>query len=231
VQVNHRMTRNVSFTANYTWSHALDNGENASTFTDTNDLLNPFNINQEYGNSIFNIPNRFVANALITSPWHTSGILNYLVGGWELAPIYQAQNGLPYSLLTSGNAPGGLSSGVNGSNGRKGLDDVGRNSFRLPRTQVVDMRLSKKFPITEKFKLELLGEAFNLFNHVNVTSANNTAYIVQTTGTISNSNGTIPCSTSSPCLSYNSPFGTVSNANSNFAYTSRQIQIGARLLF
>lgn len=231
VQVNHRMNHNLQFGANYTYSHALDNGQNASTFSDTNDLLNPFAINQEYGNSNFNVPNRFVLNAIITSPWHASGWKNYLVDGWELAPIYQAQNGLPYSLVTSGNAPGGLSSGVNGSNGRKGLDDVSRNAFRLPRTQVVDIRISKKIPITERYKVEILGEGFNLFNHVNATSFNNTGYIVATTGTITNSSGTVACSAAAPCLNYNSPFGTITNANSNFAYTSRQIQIGVRFLF
>jgi hypothetical protein len=230
-QINHRLTHSVSFGASYTWSHSLDTGENATTFSDTNDLLNPFNIGQEYGNSIFNIPNRFVANAVLITPSHSNALLNHVLGGWELAPIYQAQNGLPYSLVTSGNAPGGLSSGVNGSNGRKGLDDVGRNAFRLPRTQVMDLRLSKRIPITEKYKLELLGEAFNLFNHVNVTSANNTGYLVSTTGSVTNSNGTFACSTAAPCLSYNQPFGTVTNANSNFAYTSRQIQLGVRFLF
>ena len=230
-QVNHRMSHNVSFGANYTFSHALDTGVNAATFTDTNDLLNPFNIGLEYGNSIFNIQHRFVANAVITSPWHRSGWSNYLVGGWELAPIYQVQNGLPYSLVTTGNAPGGLSTGVNGSNGRKGLDNIGRNSFTLPRTQVVDLRISKSIPITERYNLEILGEGFNLFNHVNVTTVNTTGYIVSTTGTITNANGTVPCSAASPCLNFNAPFGTVSNANSNFAYTSRQIQIGVRLKF
>jgi outer membrane receptor protein involved in Fe transport len=232
VQLNHRMSHNVQFGANYTFSHALDNGENATTFSDTNDLLNPFNIRQEYGNSNFNVPHRIVLNAVITSPWHRNGWKNYLVGGWEVAPIYQAQNGLPYSLVTAGNAPGGLGSGVNGSNGRKGLDVVGRNSFRQPRTQNVDVRLSKKIPVTEKYNLELIGEGFNLFNHVNVTAVNTTAYIVSTSGTVVNSNGTIPCSSAAPCLNTNSlPFGSVTNANSNFAYTSRQVQLGLRFLF
>jgi hypothetical protein len=231
-QLNHRMSHNVQFGANYTYSHSLDNGENATTFTDTNDLLNPFNIHQEYGNSNFNIPQRFVLNGVFTSPWHANGWKNYVVGGWEVAPIYQVQNGLPYSLVTSGNAPGGLSSGVNGSNGRKGLDDVGRNSFRLPRTQVVDMRLSKNIPITEKYSLELIGEGFNLFNHVNVTTVNTTAYIVSTSGTIVNSAGTVACSLTAPCLNTNSlPFGSVTNGNSNFAYTSRQVQLGLRFKF
>lgn len=231
VQVNHRMNHGVQFGANYTYSHALDLGQNGSTFTDTNDLLNLFNMKGEYGNSIFNVPNRFVLNAVLTSPWRASGWKNYVVGGWGLAPIYQLQNGLPYSLVTSGNAPGGLSSGINGSNGRKGIDIVGRNTFRMPRTQIVDMRISKKISFKERYNLELLADGFNLFNHVNATSVANTGYIITSTGSITNSKGTIACSTAAPCLNYNTPFGTINNANSNFAYTPRQVQLGVRFLF
>jgi hypothetical protein len=34
-----------------------------------------------------------------------------------------------------------------------------------------------------------------------------------------------------PCLSLNSTFANPTSGNSNFAYTSRQIQIGFRFLF
>ncbi len=227
VQAMHRLSHNVQFSANYTWSHSLDFGQNASTFTDTNDLLAPNNIRAEYGNSNFNVPNRFVANAIVNSPWHVKGWLGYLANEWELAPIYQIQNGLPYSLLTAGTpptptgTPAGLrplGSGINGSNGRKGIDVIGRNTFRLPRTQVVDLRISKKFTFQEKYKVEVLGEGFNLFNHVNFTGVNTTGYIIGGT-------------TAAPTLTFNAPFSTFTSANSNFAYTVRQIQIGVRFLF
>jgi hypothetical protein len=221
IQLNRRMSRKVQFNANYTWSHALDFGQNESTFTDTNDLFDPFNIKKDYGNSNFNVPNRFVFSAIAESPWHTRGWTNYLVSGWQIAPIYQIQNGLPFSLLTSGNPPltlGAVSSGVNGSGGRQIIDVVGRNTFRLPRTQVVDLRISKKFTLAENYKVEVLGEAFNLFNRTNVTSDTTLGYFVGGTA-------------AAPTLSFNSGFGTTSTANSNFAYSSRQIEIGVRFLF
>jgi len=230
-QVSHRLDHHVQFSANYTWSHALDFGQNATTFSDTNDLLNPFSIKGEYGDSNFNVPNRMVFNAIVESPWRAKGWLNYLVSGWQLAPIYQIQNGLPYSLVTSGNAPGGLGGGVNGSNGRKGIDIIGRNTYRLPRTQVVDLRLSKSFTFAEKYTFQVLGEGFNLFNHLNVTGVNTTGYSIATTGSVPTAGGTTPCTAAAPCLSFNAPFGTVTSANSNFAYSSRQIQIGFRFLF
>jgi hypothetical protein len=234
VQLNKRFSNNVQFMANYTFSKSLDEGQNGTTFSDTNDLLRPDNFKAEYGPSIFNVPHRFVLNAIIDAPWKKEGAIGYLVNGWQISPLYQAQSGLPYSLVTSGTAPGAASpggGGVNGSNGRKGLDNFGRNSFQLPRTQVVDLRISKYFNFGERYKLQILGEGFNLFNHVNPTSVNNTAYIISTTPISTPSGGTVTCSTAAPCLNYNSPFGKVNNANSNFAYTTRQVQIGVRFFF
>ncbi|HKW63785.1 MAG TPA: carboxypeptidase regulatory-like domain-containing protein [Candidatus Acidoferrum sp.] len=237
IQLNHRMAKHLQFMGSYTWSHSLDFGQNASTFSDTNDLLVPTDIHLEYGNSIFNVPNRFVANAIVESPWHVNGPLGYLTNDWQLSPIYAAQSGLPYSLVTSGNPPRSVTSttdpvtgdlttvtiaplggGVNGSNGRKGIDIIGRNTFQMKRTINMDVRLSKRVRFGDRYSAEVLGEAFNLFNHQNVTSINSTGYFV---------GGTF----AAPTLSFNSPFGSVTNSNSNFAYSPRQIQIGFRFFF
>src|SRR5260370_16738956 len=97
----HRLSHNVQFSANYTWSHSLDFGQNASTFTDTNDLLAPNNIRAEYGNSNFNVPNRFVANTIVNSPWHVKEWLVHPANETKLSPIHQNYTVLPYSLLTT----------------------------------------------------------------------------------------------------------------------------------
>jgi len=105
VQLNRRMTNHLQLSSSYTWSHSLDYGQNASTFSDTNDLLVPGNLKQEYGNSIFNVPDRFVFTAIAESPWKVGGTLGYLANDWQLAPIYASQSGLPYSLVTAGTPP------------------------------------------------------------------------------------------------------------------------------
>ena len=228
VRVNKRFSQNFQINYNYTWSHSLDFGQNGSTFSDTNDLLDPFNIRNEYGNSNFDIRQRSVLTAILGTPWKKEGALGYLANGWQIAPVYQAQSGLPYSLVTSGSAPSAVSGGINGSGGRSGIDVIGRNTFRNPRTQVVDLRISKKFTFAERYSAELSGQAYNLFNHVNATSVTNTGYIISsTTSGCGTGVGTSP----NPCLNFNAPFGTVNNANSNFAYSSRQVEIGFRFLF
>ena len=133
-QISHRFSNHLQFNANYTWSHALDFGQNNQTATVANNLLDPQNIRAEYGNSITNIPNRLVINAVVTAPWKFTGWKSYLLNDYEVSPSLQVQSGLPYSIGTSGGftstGPGFTSSGgsiagfggVNGSNG----------TFRMP---------------------------------------------------------------------------------------------------
>src|SRR5262249_12728857 len=153
-------------------------------------------------------------------------------------PIYQIQNGLPYTLSVVGNAPGGAVSGINGSGGTNRIDILGNNSFRLPMTWLVDMRVAKFFTFKERYKLELLADFFNIANKQNPMGANQTGYIIQSSGTVATPSGSVVCSAAAPCLNFNvntafAPlFGTITSINnSNFLYTPRQIQLGARVHF
>jgi hypothetical protein len=214
VQVNHRLSHNVQFSANYTWAHAIDTGVNGTTFSDTNDLLVPGNAKAEYGNSIYDVPNRFTLNAVMFSPWKVQGWAGFLANEWEFAPIFQVQNGLPFSLSTNGSPAGGLGSSINGSGGANRIDVLGRNTFRLPNTWIGDMRLSKRFSFHDKYKVELSGDVFNVANHQNVTGVTQTGYIISGT-----------------TLNFNPAFNLVNNSNSNFIYSPRQVQLGARFQF
>jgi hypothetical protein len=230
------MSRHVQFSANYTWAHALDYGVNGSTFNDTNDLLDPTTIKPEYGNSIYDVRHRLVVSAVMQSPWKREGWLGYLTNDWQLSPVIQAQSGLPYSLTTSGSAPGGLSGGVNGSGGAFRIDAIGRNTFRQPSTLVPDLRLSKNIVVREKYTMELLGDLFNFINKVNVTQVNTLGYNIVAAGGTANGvacpAGPNGCLIFNPATSsVNSGFGSISNANSNFVYSPRQIEVGVRIKF
>ena len=218
VAVEHRMSHHMQFGVNYTWAHAIDFGQNETTFNDTNDVMNPLNLGVDRGNSIYDVRHRFVANAVMESPWKHEGWLSYLADNWQLSPIVQAQSGLPFTLVVTGSAPGGTAAGgIQGTNAFPNYL-VGRNTFRLPNTYITDMRLAKFFKFQEKYNLELSADFFNLANHVNVTGITNTAY------SISGNNLVLPTAP-------NLPFNTVTNGNSNFIYSPRQIQVGARFKF
>jgi hypothetical protein len=215
LQATHRLSHNIQFTANFTRARAFDFGQNESTFSDTNDLFLPFTAAPEQGRSIYDVPYRFVANAVMTLPWKRTGWAQWFVNGWEFDPIYQIQSGLPFTLRTSGTPSGGaLGSSINGSGGDNRTDVLGRNSFRMPQTWVTDMRVAKHLKFQEKYELELIGDFFNVGNKQNVTGVNTTGYIISGT-----------------TLTFNTPFGVPNNSNSNFSYTPRQIQLGARFQF
>ena len=218
VQVQHRFSHHVQFSANYTRSRSIDFNQNESTFSDTNDLLVPFNIAADKGPSIYDVPWRFVVHSVMTSPWKKTGALGWFTNDWEFDPIYQVQAGLPYSARTSGSLPNALTpigSGINGSGGDNRIDVVGRNTFRFPNAWISDIRLAKYFTFTEKYKLELMADFFNLANKQNVTALGTGAYSISGT-----------------TLTFNSAtFGVATNSNSNFQYTPRQVQLGARFRF
>jgi outer membrane receptor protein involved in Fe transport len=235
VQVNRRMSRNIQFNTNYTWSHAIDYGQNNQTFTPNSgsSVLDPYNLDAEKGNSNSNVPHRFVASAVLQSPWKQSGWLSFFTNDWQVAPLWQWQKGLPYSVKTSGTPSGGYSGngGINGSNGDFRLYG-GRNLYTQPATQNWDMKLSKLIKFHERYSAEFSGEVFNMFNHQNVTSVGTTAYFIGKAAatTVTSSGQTILKDT--PTITYNTgAYGVPSNANSNFAYSPRQVQLGVKFKF
>ena len=112
-----------------------------------------------------------------------------------------------------------------GGTGIAYIPAVGRNTFNYPRTINVDARVQKDFRFAEKYNLELIGEAFNLANHQNITGLNNTGYVLST---VPPTTGNAPPAST---LTYQGTFGTVTSANSNNVYQTRQIQLAARVTF
>ncbi len=206
----------------YTWSHALDYGQNASTQTSTNSWYDPFgNARANYANSSYNVPNRFTGFVLYRFPNRQYGYgLKYLTNNWSINDDFQMQNGLPYTIGTSGYLGNGIVSGPNGSGGGAYFTALGRNTLRLPRTIVDDVRLIKGIPFSDRYNLELRADLFNVANHQNVGSYATTAYLLSSTGATT---GT---------ATFQSNFGTPTLVNgSGFLYTPREIQVSARFLF
>jgi hypothetical protein len=239
-QFKHQLSHSVEFNANYTWSHAMDYGENNTTGASATSLLDPTNIRLEKGNSNQNVPNRLVMAAVISTPWRLHGAWGYLANDFELAPAFAMQTGLPYSVGISGASstltvtPGSAvekivnTGSFNGSGGANRVPITDRNAYQQPETYVVDMRLSKRLLFRERYGLEFLGEAFNLANHPNVSAVNASAYFV-------NDNlepGSKTLGAGNTLTPYSTPFGQVTGINnSNFALNVRQLQLGVRFQF
>lgn len=236
VALNRRFYKGFQIQSSYTYAHATDYGQSSQTFTAANNVLNPFNLNGELGRSNFDIHNRFTFGAVWTPDVYKgeSRIFRRLVNGYTISPLVTASSGAPFTPLISGNAPnpagfvaftGGT--GVLADGGTNRVPWLAPNSFQMPRTSDVDLRLQKRFDIWESWKLTLSGDAFNLFNHNNITAVNATMYTVCAPNRFCSAlNGT----PTTPTLAFNPRFG-VPTSSSNTLTFQRQIQVGIKLDF
>ncbi len=231
VQANRRLSRGLQFQTNYTFAHSSDNAQGSvTTFSPTTNVLDPFNLNGEQSRSTFDIRHRFVASFIwqLGVPDTSSPLMRALFSGYTVSPIVTVSSGQPFTGGVSGNvfvptgvarANGGIL-GVGGSN-RPFFEP--RNSFQFPRISNTDIRLSRRFKIGEYGNLEVLGEVFNVLNHVNVTDLNTTEYTISNAGTAAAPINTL-------IFNNNANFNTPSAAG-NTVYRERQVQFALRFEF
>jgi len=221
--------RGATALVSYTWSKTLDvttdsNGGGAP--------MDPYNWKLDYGHSNWDVPQRFVGSFTYELPFFrqtSNPALKYAVAGWQTNAIVTVQSGYPFNVTVPGDP---ATTGV--GNERPNLlktatsncgdghltncidasafalpaaftyGNAGRNILRGPGLVNIDFSLFKNFNITERAKVQIRGEAFNLSN----------------TPGFSNPNATFnPVNLAS--------FGSItSTANNN-----RQIQLGAKILF
>jgi hypothetical protein len=223
LQANRRLTNGLQFQTSYTLSRSYDNGQLSQTNVATFSVpFNPFDQQGENGLSNFDRRQKLVMSAVYNTQFKgMDAAARRILNGWTIAPILNAFSGARYTANISGSPSSAFgfsqAGGINGSNGSLRFALLPRNFFKQPKVWYFDMRVSRRFSITEKTKLELLAEGFNLFNRTQVTSVNNTIYTVQTSGTTAN-------------LVFNNAFGTVTGAD-GFFFRERQVQLAVRFEF
>ncbi len=189
-----RFSRQLAFVANYTFSKSLDNQSVDSQFTLSNP--NPFDKNFNYGLSDFDTPHNFSLWTLWDLPrlTNSSRFVRAIAGGWEMTGIWTWRSGTPFSVTSGqdrslsgvGQDRADLAGDPNLSAGRAhdelisryfnttafSLNAPGtfgtapRNLLRNPRYFNVDCSLQKSVAMTERARLQIRGDFFNLFNNV-----------------------------------------------------------------
>jgi hypothetical protein len=204
-----RFTNGLQFQASYTLASSTDTNQNSATFTQTNSPYDILDGSYDAGPSNFDTRHRFVASAVWSPEFYKgskNSIGNYILNGWTISPIFNYFSGRPFSANVGGTS-------LNGSFGDNFFPLYGRNSERLPALVNWDLRLSKRFRMTESIALELLAESFNLLNKTHVFGVNSTLY-----------------NRSGNNLTVNSAFGQVTGTDSTL-FRERQVQFAARLQF
>ncbi len=153
-----------NYRVSYTFSKALDNvGE--FFFSGP---LNNFNIWQDYGRSDDDQRHRLVFDGSIHTPQgHANTFWTRVSHGFELTALVQYYSSLPLNI-TSG------STTVQGTAARPviGGIPIGRNVGYGADFLNMSGRLTRRFQLSDRLRMELMAEGFNLSNHMNAISLN-----------------------------------------------------------
>ena len=203
LQLNKRYSRNYLITLSYTLSHVIDDKPDATSVVpfgsdDFKMVQNPKNTRDDRGNGENDQRHRFVMSGVWDLDYFRSmgPFARAVLGGWSLSFIWTWQQGQPFTPLV------GADLNSDGNSRYDRVPGVGRNTLRLPEYFSFDPRISKTFSVTERWKIQLYGEAFNVFNHPNIIGVNTTAFSRSTSTTVCGA-GVTECLV--PSASYRTP--------------------------
>jgi hypothetical protein len=164
ITLQKRFSHGLQFRANYTFSKAIDN---ASDFVQAQQPNDPYSPAAERSLSYEDQRHRFTFTGVWQLPFRGA-----LGGGWTLSGLATVRSGIPYNVVVGSDVNGDQ----NSSSDRPlvGGVPIGRNTYLGPGAATVNVRISREVSYRERFRIQILGEAFNLANHVNFTSVNTT---------------------------------------------------------
>ncbi len=224
-------TNGLLLSANYMWSHSINDGSIGGGESDT--PQDSFCRACDKASSDDDIRQTFNVSAVYALPFK-----KHFWGNWELSAIGTAQTGLPVNITVdrsnsavpglfaiSGeerpNIPGVPLTLPGGSTPNDWINlaafavpanqtfgNLGRNAFRAPGISQLDLGLSKFIGIRERLNLRIRADLFNVFNRAQFGAPN---------ADISASN-----------------FGTITSTISNYATgrgTPRELQLSAKIVF
>ncbi len=216
-----RSWHGLTSTFGYTWSHALDD----ITAYRAAILDNAFNRRLDYGNGDFDTRHLFTASYsydVPKAPWAT-GWSKWIVNDWQLSSLWNFHTGNPsdqtrLGLNLIGKPYAGVDHKFSAANGgvqwwnpaafavpaAGTVGNLSRNKLYGPGYADVDFSVFKNLPITERVKIQLRAEVYNLTNRINLSQG--------TTAVGSSCGTTIP---GSPCNT-SAGFGKVSDTAGDF---------------
>jgi hypothetical protein len=201
VKFQRRLSRGLQALGSYSWSHSIDISSSdtaAGTLSTPGMIANP---QVDRGNSDFDIRHSFTAGVTYEAPSPGSQqVVKAIFGDWSLDAFVLARSAPPVNIVgatsfASGialaprpNVNPGVPLELEGSQfpGGKILNkaaftaappgqqgNFGRNVLRGFGASQLDLALQRQFRITEKLGLRFRSEFFNIFNHANFGSPNN----------------------------------------------------------
>jgi hypothetical protein len=243
LQLVKRFSNTFQGTIAYTWSHELDENQEAgnnNVFFSSGPMgLYNGAYSLDKGNGQLDQRHRFVGTFVARPKFmkSDSAFARYVVNGWELTGLLTLASGRPYfetvSFSSTTNLPQAFTTTLNGLGGDNRVPWLPNNPLMLDPTYRFDTRLQKNFPIREKMTFSLLFEVFNLTNTVANTGVVTAGYTAANKGTLAAPNFVVaPCAsaTATSCAPQTPGLG---NASGGFpdGTNARRAQVGLRFAF
>ncbi len=241
-----RAWRGLSTQFAYTWAHALDEvSEYRGQVLDDS-----FNLKADYGNSDFDTRHLFTVSGTYDvpkAPWATSSWSKRAFNDWQISSVMNWHKGQPSDETLSGlsligNPYQGVSHTFDPSFGVQwwnpaafcspggtacpGAANLSRNKFTGPGFGDVDLSFIKNIPITERVKVQLRADFFNLFNRINMASG-----VGSVGGVCAPAVGTGICTTASGFGQVTDTIGDFNGAPAIGPGEQRNIQLVAKIIF
>lgn len=203
IAARRKVSNGLLFDANWTWSHSIDDASDpGATLNEANLPQNVYNAASEIASSSFDHRQRLVVSFVyqIPAPRASSRAVRGVLGGWQAGGNFTAQTGAPFTVNIAsdqaniGSGPAQRPNVVgNPNDGPKApgewfntqafslpalytFGDSPRNAVIGPGLTEFDMALEKDIALSDRMKLQLRGEAYNLFNHPNFNIPNRIAF-------------------------------------------------------
>jgi hypothetical protein len=201
LQLRRPMRNHISYSLVYTYAKSMDQVSNGDYADGAANQTNPGNNYSEYGPSDYDVKHRVVATGLYQTPrFHThNAVADALVNGFQVNATYTYHTGFPWTPVTTTLNTVPVQNGAavqNGSNfpNRTGAGGgtnyfsttlpplgvykpgIGRNSFRGPCYQDIDLSVAKEFAYDfgdHHTLLRLQANMYNAFNELQLQPIGN----------------------------------------------------------
>jgi len=110
VKVEKRFSKGLTFLSSYTWSHAIDNSDEAGNSDGGGAGLKPWDRSLNRGPALTDVRHNYILSTTWEVPvgrkravlGDINRFADLLVGGWQLSGIFSRTSGLPFTVSTSG---------------------------------------------------------------------------------------------------------------------------------
>ncbi|MFY9559495.1 MAG: TonB-dependent receptor [Terriglobales bacterium] len=220
--IRRRMTSGFYFRLAYTWAHAIDDGQDALVAGRPVTVQNSYATRRERGPSVTDQRHRLSVSWIAEPRPFGRGqeVLAKIFNDWKVAGVMTFGSGRPTEARVSGDP----NRDDNSSNDR--LPGFGRNAFLGPDYATLDLRLTRKIHVSERFRLELTAESFNLFNR------DNRRYSLSDDGFLNSAGQFVPITRNAGGRIYPAYYQQpTSFLKATSAYAPRLVQLGLRFVF